>query len=90
MKYLIGNCVINAEHIVKAVYFPENSGVASPNRTACGIATDDVKEDEWSEWLVKGEWSEWLVNEEADAFWKVYSGDAIDVMEVRDELPRVS
>lgn len=75
MKYLVGNTVINSDHIVKVVYLESVPDDPDPHerKSACGILTD--KDDE-----SKSEWTLWLRGKEADRFWDAYAGDAYKVV----------
>lgn len=70
MKYKIANRVINSDQIVKVIYSP-TSATSPLSESWCGIETVTSPED----------WSVFLRCNEADRFWKVYSADALDVMD---------
>lgn len=71
MKYLIGNKVINADHIVEVRYAPETPESPNPGDrpSVCHIETinDGVS---GFEFVTR------LRGEEADLFWDAYSKDA--------------
>lgn len=73
MKYLIGNRVINGDHIVQAVYWPEHGEVKSQcDITLTSVIALELDRCSTSDNVV-------LRDVQADRFWDAYSGDAYQV-----------
>ncbi len=92
MKYLIGNTVINAEHIVFVEYDPERDGIDDESgepfhkssRVTITLSAIERDVEEGYEGRVDGVGSKstqitWR-GPVADEFWRVYSGDAYTVV----------
>ncbi len=71
MKYLIGNQVINGDHITLVKYFSADE--TTSEKSSCLISTDDPS-------VPQGEWTLVLSGISADRFWEIYSSDAYMVV----------
>ncbi len=84
MKYIIGNQVINADHIVRAQYWPAHDNSVSQCQITLTSIVPTMNADGDTFGCSESE-VEILRSEAADRFWEAYSRDAYCIVTEREE-----